>query len=408
MRHQGKTGLLAMLGLLALQTACNGSGNESFLPPSPPPPPPAGGPDIDVQRAFSQVAFAAPVDMLQAPGDGSRWFVVEQAGIVRVFDDDPNVTAANVATFVDIRGRVSYGGERGLLGMAFHPDFATNGQVFLSYTGGATLTSFVSRFTVDPGTGNLDPASEAIVLEVPQENTNHNGGHISFGPDGLLYIGFGDGGGAGDPNERAQDTTYLLGSILRIDVDGASPYAIPATNPFASNTNCVNGSGTMPCPEIYAWGFRNPWRFSFDSLSGELWVGDVGQGAWEEIDRVELGMNYGWDEREGAHCYEPASGCSLNNVDPITEYANAGDNISVTGGFVYRGAAVTSLQGYYVFGDYGSGRIWAVPANSAQGVLPDELIDTALSISSFAEGIDGELYVLNYAAGGIWQIVAAP
>jgi len=399
--------VVMVLASALLQAACSGGSVGAQIGPSPPPPPPVGDPDIAVERVFNQIAFASPVSMLQAPGDTSRWYVVEQAGVVRVFDNDPNVGPAEVDVFVDIRGRVTAGGERGLLGMAFHPDFATNGRVYLSYTGGATLTSFVSRFVLDSSTGALNPASESIVLAVPQESTNHNGGDIAFGPDGYLYAGFGDGGGAGDPLERGQDTNYILGSMLRIDVDGATPYAIPATNPFATNTNCVDGSGTMPCPEIYAWGFRNPWRFSFDRQTGDLWLGDVGQGAWEEIDRVELGMNYGWDEREGAHCYEPASGCSLANVDPITEYANAGDNIAVTGGYVYRGAAVADLRGFYVFGDYGSGRIWAVPASSDQGVAPTELVDTALSISSFAEDNDGELYVLNYS-GNVWRIVAAP
>jgi glucose/arabinose dehydrogenase len=233
---------------------------------------------------------------------------------------------------------------------------------------------------------------------------------MAFGQDGNLYIGFGDGGGGGDPNERAQDTSRLLGSIVRLDVDVAPPnqYAIPATNPFSSNAICVNGVGMMPCPEIYAWGFRNPWRFSFDRQTGELWVGDVGQAAWEEIDRVDLGMNYGWDEREGAHCFEPSSGCSTNNVDPITEYAHGSGDISVTGGFVYRGTAIPDLQGFYVFGDFGSGRIWGVPATSVQGTAPLELDDTTLSISSFAEGVNGELYVLNYGAGEIYQIVDGP
>jgi glucose/arabinose dehydrogenase len=163
----------------------------------------------------------------------------------------------------------------------------------------------------------------------------------------------------------------------------------------------------MSCPEIYAWGLRNPWRWSFDSQTGELWVGDVGQGAWEEVDRVELGMNYGWDEREGAHCFEPSVGCSTNNVDPITEYNHSVGN-SITGGYVYRGATIPSLQGYYLFGDFGSGRIWAIPSTSPQGVVPRELIDTTLNISSFAEALDGELFVLHYGGGEIYQIIDAP
>ena len=411
MQQSDAVRFLLTLSLLLLLGACGGGSSTPAVaiqpPPPPPPPPPTGSPAVDVQRVFDQISFTSPIALMQAPGDNSRWFAVEQAGVVRVFDNNQNVMQADVDVFVDISGRVSSGGETGLLGMAFHPDFATNGQVYLSYTRGGPLTSVISQFTVDAVSGNLDAASESIILSVPQDFSNHNGGNIVFGPDGFLYIGFGDGGRGGDPNERAQDTNYILGSMVRIDVDGASPYAIPATNPFSSNTNCVNGTGTMPCPEIYAWGFRNPWRFSFDSQTGELWVGDVGQGTWEEIDRVERGMNYGWDEREGAHCFEPASGCSTNNVDPITEYDHR-VGFSVTGGYVYRGTAIPALQGYYVFGDFASGRIWGVPATSAQGTAPEELDDTTLGISSFAEGLDGKLYALDYGGGAIYQIVDAP
>jgi glucose/arabinose dehydrogenase len=361
---------------------------------------------IDVERVFDQLSFNLPVAMLQAPDDSSRWFVVEKNGVVRAFDNDQTVSASSV--FIDIASHVdSTRNEAGLLGMAFHPDFGINGQVYLSYTRtGSPLVSVISGFVIDPAFGNLDPLSEFEILTVSQDFANHNGGNIAFGPDGFLYIGFGDGGGSGDPNERAQDTTHLLGSILRIDVNGGSPYAIPGANPFSSNTNCVGGIGTAPCPEIYAWGFRNPWRWSFDSLTGDLWVGDVGQNSWEEIDRVERGMNYGWNEREGAHCFKAS--CSMNNVDPITEYANNGDDTSVTGGYVYRGTSVPNLYAHYVFGDFGSGRIWAIPSDSAQGAVPREVDDTSLSISSFAEAIDGEMYTLDYAGGGIWQIVDAP
>jgi len=365
-------------------------------------------PNVIVQRVFSQISFASPVALMQAPGDNSRWFAVTQSGIVYVFDNDQNVVQGDVDVFVDISGPVVSGGERGLLGMAFHPNYAANGQVFLSYTGGASPgTSFISRFSTDPATGYLDAGSEEIILNVPQDFGNHNGGNIAFGPDGFLYIGFGDGGSGGDPNERAQDTTYILGSMVRLDVDSASPYAIPPNNPFAGNTNCMNGSGTMPCPEIYAWGLRNPWRWSFDSQTGDLWVGDVGQGQWEEVNRVELGMNYGWDDREGAHCFEPSSGCLTNNVDPITEYDHSVGQ-SITGGYVYRGTVNASLQGYYVFGDYVSGRIWAVDATSPQGTSPTQIDNTNLNISSFAEGVDGELYAVDHGGGGIYQIVAAP
>ncbi|MCH9004713.1 MAG: PQQ-dependent sugar dehydrogenase [Proteobacteria bacterium] len=404
MNNQPVIAVSLLLASIVAISSCDGSSYESGSQPPPP-----VSPATDVQRVFSQLTFNRPVALMQAPSDISRWFAVEQSGVVRVFNNDPTVLSSSV--FIDIRGRVDAGpSEAGLLGMAFHPDFATNGHVYLSYTRtGSPLVSVISRFLVDPATGNLDETSEFEILTVPQDFSNHNGGNIAFGQDRYLYIGFGDGGGAGDPNERAQDTSHILGTIVRLDVDVAPPtrYAIPATNPFSPNTNCVDGVGVMPCPEIYAWGFRNPWRFSFDSQTGELWVGDVGQADWEEIDRVELGMNYGWDEREGAHCFEPPSGCSTDNVDPITEYGHVGGNISVTGGFVYHGAAIPNLRGFYVFGDFGSGRIWGVPATSVQGTAPEELDDTTLSISSFAEGADGELYALNYA-GEIYQIVDAP
>lgn len=288
--------------------------------------------------------------------------------------------------------------------MAFHPDFENSGEVYLSYTRSTPIESVVSCFTVDSASGELDTDSEELVLSIPQPNTNHNGGNIAFGPDGLLYIGFGDGGGAGDPDENGQDTTNVLGTIVRIDVGGAGNYVIPADNPFAGNSECMNGSGTMACPEIFAYGFRNPWRFSFDRDTGELWAGDVGQAAWEEIDRVEISMNYGWDEREGAHCFEPPSGCDTNNVDPITEYDHSLGS-SVTGGYVYRGDDFPDLQGFYLFGDFGSGRIWSVPFDSPVGTEPDLLVDTALGISSFAESNDGELFVLDFGGGTIHRVI---
>ena len=391
---------------LTLQACGGGVGTEpNALPPVPPPQPPPPL-SVVIEPVFTQLSFSSPVAMMQSPGDDTRWYVVEQRGIVRVFDHDVNVASSSV--YLDIDSRVdSSANEAGLLGMAFHPDFQNNGQVFLSYTRGGPLTSVVSRFTVDPNSGLPDPASEFIVLTVPQPFGNHNGGNLAFGPGGNLYIGFGDGGGGGDPEENGQDTHNILGAIVRVDVDGAPPYAIPIDNPFATNSQCMAGFGTMDCPEIYAWGLRNPWRFSFDLQNGDLWVADVGQGSWEEVDRVELGLNYGWDEREGAHCFEPANGCSLNNVDPITEYDHSVGQ-SITGGYVYRGSRIPALQGIYIFGDFVSGRIWGIPADSEQGVVADELMHTSLGISSFAQSPDGEIYVIDYGAGEIHQIVAAP
>ena len=343
--------------------------------------------------------FSSPVGLLQAPGDDSRWFAIEQAGRVRTFANQSNVGAAT--DFIDIRGRVAAGGELGLLGMAFDPNFATNRRVFLSYTTGASpRVSRVSRFTSADNGATLDPNSELVLLTVNQPEDNHNGGNIVFGPDGYLYLGLGDGGGGGDNHGsigNGQRLSTLLGKILRIDVGATTPYAIPISNPFASNPRCpADGSGTQNCPEIFAWGFRNPWRFSFDRDTGDLWVADVGQSMWEEVDRVELAGNYGWRCREGAHDYNTANCNGGGFIDPVAEYDHS-LGVSITGGYVYRGTRFAPLQSRYIFGDFGSGRIWAwIAEQVTQPRQPTLLADTNLAISSFGEANDGELYVVNY------------
>jgi glucose/arabinose dehydrogenase len=352
----------------------------------------------------------APVAMMQAPGDASRWFVVEQIGVIRVFPNTPNVTNTDVSSFLDINARVLSGGEQGLLGVAFHPDFGNgNFEVFVSYTriNGGQRESVISRFRSNDNGLTLDNGMEDIILTIPQDSANHNGGQIAFGADGLLYAGWGDGGGAGDPLDRAQNTSNLLGTMTRIDVDGGAPYLIPAGNPFAVNAAnpCNQGFGGADCPEIYAFGFRNPWRWSFDAQTGDLWVGDVGQNLWEEVNRVAAGGNYGWRCREGAHDFD-TSGCTTGLIDPITEY-NHNLGQSITGGYVYRGAAIAELQGSYVYGDFSSGRIWAIPADSQQGTVGQELLNTSFSISSFAEDNDGELYVIDYT-GRAYQLIDVP
>lgn len=380
-------------------SACGGGGNGGGgLDPPDPPGPPA---TVQTQRVFANVVLNSPTALAQAPGDASRWFALNKAGVITVFNNDP-VNAVG-STFLNISGRVLNDGEAGLLGLAFHPEFANNGEVFVSYVGQG-LISVISRFRSFDGNLTLDPASEEILLTVIQPASNHNGGDIHFGPDGFLYIGFGDGGGGGDPQGNGQNTTTLLGAMVRIDVDSVMGYDIPPGNPFADNTPSVQGSCGGNCPEIYAWGFRNPWRFSFDRQTGALWVGDVGQNAWEEVDRVTLGQNYGWNTREGAHCFNPSSGCSTAGLtDPITEYGRSLGN-SITGGYVYRGTAIPSMVGQYLFGDFGSGRLWAVPANSPIGTAPAEIADTAHSISAFGQGVNGELYVVDYG-GTIHQII---
>lgn len=388
---------------LLFLSACGGGGNNGGGmqpdPPIVPIPPPAS---IQTQQVFAGVNLSAPTALRQAPDDATRWFALEQRGVVTVFDND--TVAATGSTFLDISGRVQFVGEAGLLGIAFHPDFATNGEVFISYTAGGPLTSRISRFYSADGNLTLDPSSEEILLTVTQPQGNHNGGDIHFGPDGYLYAGFGDGGGGGDPGGNGQNTMTLLGAMLRIDVDVAAGYAIPATNPFSGNVQCMQGFGVAACPEIFAWGLRNPWRFSFDRASGDLWLADVGQGTWEEVDRISVGENYGWNTREGAHCYPPGSACDATGLtDPITEYGRDLGQ-SITGGYVYRGLENGDLMGYYVFGDFVSGRIWAVEANSPIGTAAIELTNTGHSIAAFAEGVDGELYVVDYG-GTIHQLL---
>jgi glucose/arabinose dehydrogenase len=385
--------------------ACGG--DDGLAPPNNVPPVSDTPPAVNTQRVFDQLSFNQPLALLQAPGDSSRWFVVERSGYIRTFANNPGSSSAPV--FLDISDRVdANANEAGLLGVAFHPNFPITAEVFVSYTRtGSPLVSYISRFySIDNGQ-TLNAASEEVILTVAQTNSNHNGGNIAFGPDSNLYIGFGDGGGGGDPGENAQNTSNLLGSMVRIDVAGGSPYAIPAGNPFAANATCAQIVDVAPCPEIFAWGLRNPWRFSFDSVTGKLWVGDVGQGEWEEVDVVEVGENYGWNDREGAHCYDPPNACADTFTDPVTEYDhNLG--VSITGGYVYRGSAIPGLVGWYVFADFGSGRLFTIPEDSPAGVSPFDLGTTGLSIASFGKDADGELYVLDYGGGAIHQITTAP
>jgi uncharacterized repeat protein (TIGR03806 family) len=359
---------------------------------------------------FPALSFSAPVGMQQAPGDASRWFVIEQAGRVRSFANTAAVSSAG--TFIDISARVVSGGETGLLGVAFHPQFPANPRVYLAYTTGSPLTSRVAEFRTTDGGATLDPASERVLITVNQPESNHNGGHIVFGPDGLLYLGLGDGGGAGDQHGSSgngQLLTTLLGKLLRIDVNastGGAGYGIPAGNPFSTGVLCNNGgSAAQNCAEIYAYGLRNPWRFSFDRQTAVLWAADVGQNAWEEVDRIAAGGNYGWRCREGAHAFNASCGAAQNLLDPVAEYDHAAGQ-SVTGGFVYRGSANPALVGRYVFGDFVSGRIWNVASDTAPTLHVSSGFDSGLSIASFAEGSDGELYVVHYA-GQLYRLTAS-
>ena len=338
--------------------------------------------------------------LLLEPGSEDRWFVLLQAGQIVTF---PTTNPAVATPYIDLTEtrNISGCGECGLLGMAFHPNYPATPEIFLSYNVEPGNRSILSRMILDdvdsPGGGT----TEQIILEVEQDFGNHNGGDIAFGPDGYLYFGLGDGGSANDPLARSQDTTRLLGSMLRIDVVGTGAgYNIPSDNPFAMNAKCGPAANANDCPEIYAWGLRNPWRWSFDEPTGQLWLGDVGQGALEEVDLIELGGNYGWRCREGTANTGNASDCGTGAdlIDPVTEYGRS-DGRSITGGYVYRGTAIPELTGLYVFADYVSGRIWAARPDGEGGYFNDQLISSGLNPAAFAIGPDDELYFVTYGGG---------
>ena len=362
---------------------------------------------VATENAFpTSPGFSAVTKILQAPGDGSRWFVLQQAGPLMVFDvADP----ANPDMYIDLTASVANPGE-GLLGAAFHPSFPAVPELYVYYvrTAGSRV-SRVSRIILDD-TDNPVNIVEEVLITIDQFAENHNGGDIGFGADGYLYLGLGDGGGAGDPQETAQNTTNFLGSMLRIDVLGVSypspGYNIPGDNPFAGNAKCGSSqSNANDCPEIYAWGLRNPFRWSFDAPTGDLWVGDVGQAAREEVDLIEKGGNYGWDCREGTISYEP-TGCPAGGfVEPVSEYNRANGDVSITGGHVYRNNNITGLNGRYVFGDFASGRIWALADDGQGGYTNEELVNTPYGISSFALGEDGEIYFSDYGSGSIYRLI---
>ena len=347
---------------------------------------------LRVERAFLAIGFERMVDMA-FPDDGSnRAFLVLQPGRIMVFPDEQATALAQ--EFLDIRARVNdRGNEEGLLGLAFDPEFSTNGHFFVYYTASDPRRSVVSRYTVmadDPG--RADAASELVVLEIAQPFSNHNGGQLQFGPDGYLYISVGDGGSGGDPRGNGQDLSTMLGTILRIDasaLDLDAVYSVPPDNPF------VGREGARP--EIWAYGLRNPWRFSFDRATDNLWAADVGQNRFEEVDLIVPGGNYGWNRMEGLHCYpRPQTPCDKGGlVLPVFEYGrNFG--CSVTGGYVYRGKTLPSLYGAYVYGDFCSGKIWALRHDGESVLEQLEVADTSLSISSFAEDLAGELYILSF------------
>jgi glucose/arabinose dehydrogenase len=363
----------------------------------------AGDAQIDVVQMTSPSlelvvsGLASPVFLTAAPGDAERLFVVERGGRVVIIRNG----AVLASPFLDIQDLVTSGGERGLLSMAFHPDFSQNGEFFVDYTDVNSDTR-VARYQVSADPDVADPASGEVILTVAQPYSNHNGGQLAFGPDGMLYIGLGDGGSAGDPLGNGQDPTTLLGAILRIDVDGGAPYVIPADNPFVSDGEARD--------EIWTYGLRNPWRFSFDRQTGDLYIGDVGQSAWEEVDVQPAasggGENYGWNIMEGTHCYD-ATSCDQAGLDlPVLEYSHS-EGCSITGGYVYRGSSLPILTGHYLYADYCSGWIRSFRYVGGEAVdLRDwsSALAPGTGISSFGQDALGELYVMTLS-GDVFRIV---
>jgi glucose/arabinose dehydrogenase len=338
-----------------------------------------------------------PVAVADARDGSGRLFIVEQPGVIRIFQEGILLPEP----FLEIHRRVgSHGNEQGLLGLAFHPAYAQNGQFYVNYTD-RKGDSVIARFIVSGNDANhADPGSEEQLMHIRQPYANHNGGSVVFGPDGYLYLGLGDGGSAGDPKGNAQSLNTRLGKILRIDVASGNPYAIPAENPFTKART----------PEIWAYGLRNPWRFSFDRLNGDLYVADVGQNSWEEVNVLPAGSlpgaNFGWDYREGMHPYEGESPDGAVFNDPVVEYDH-GQGCSVKGGFVYRGEALPAWKGIYLYGDFCSGKIWGLMRDAGGGWKNKLLFETGLNISSFGEDAPGELYLTDLN-GGVYRLQAKP
>ena len=337
--------------------------------------------------------FEAPLGITHAGDDSDRLFVVEQAGTVRILSEGEVLDEP----FLDVSEAIVAGGEQGLLGLAFHPDYRRNGRFFINYTDveGNTVVAEV-RTSNDPD--RADEGSLRPLLHIDQPFANHNGGQLAFGPDGYLYIATGDGGSAGDPEGNGQNTEALLGKLLRVDVDSGDPYGIPDDNPFA------RGGGA---PEVWAYGLRNPWRFSFDPSTGDLWIADVGQGDFEEINKAGSdrgGLNYGWNVMEGMDCFEASDCDESDKVLPVSGYTHD-SGCSVTGGFVYRGDESPALTGGYIFGDFCSGTIWGIEERVTNFTEPAVLLESELAISSFGLDEAGELYLTDLSGGRVFKVI---
>ncbi|MEO8510742.1 MAG: PQQ-dependent sugar dehydrogenase [Chloroflexota bacterium] len=387
----------ASVGLSASAPASAGPEASFTLDPLP------SGPDALALEPFAG-GLSEPIGLTNA-GDGSGLlYVNERSGRVRVVESDGSVRGD---PFVDLSAVVVAGGEQGLLGLAFHPDYAQNRRLFVTYTAAADGADTLAELSASADGTRVDPASLRVLFAVPDPAGNHNGGQLAFGPDGYLYVALGDGGGANDQFGNGQDPGTLLGTILRLDVDSApapgAAYAVPSDNPFAAD-GAHAGQGA---PEIWAWGLRNPWRFSFDPESGDLYIADVGQRAWEEINRQPGdsagGENYGWSMMEGRHCFGSETCDQSPFVAPIAEYSHD-QGCSVTGGYVYRGAAQPALDGIYVFGDHCSGLIFTLHVDEGT-ITPKLVLESGRQVSSFGVDEGGEIYLVSLGDGALYRVV---
>jgi glucose/arabinose dehydrogenase len=385
--------LLAGLGLslnLAVGASACSSQSEPTLPQ---------GTGARLLGVASGLSF--PLYLTAPPGEAARVFVVEKTGGIRIIKSGTLLGTP----FLDISGQVSSGSEQGLFGLAFDPNYASNGRFFVHYTNPAGDTR-VSRFQVSANPDIADAGSEQVILAVTQPYPNHNGGQLLFGPDGLLYLGLGDGGSSGDPQGRGQDLSDLLGAILRLDVRAGSSYTVPPDNPFVAQAGAR--------PEIWSYGLRNPWRFSFDRGTGDLYIADVGEGQFEEVDvspaagGAGKGLNFGWNRMEGSHCFNSGQCDQAGLTLPAYEYSHS-NGCSITGGYVYRGSAMPSLQGLYFFADYCQGWVRSLRYTGGTGTeLTDwRALQPGGSITSFGEDAAGELY-LTTESGGVFKVVPNP
>ena len=396
----GRSVFFSALAIALVVAACGGGGGDAG-PANP------TGISLRLERIDAALSLSFPIFLTAPPGDTARLFVVEKGGRIKVVD---KATKSLIGTFLDISSLVSNGSEQGLLGMAFDPQYATNGRFYVSYTDKTGIgNSIIARYLVSANRNVAVSTADRIILTVTQPDTNHNGGMIAFGPDGMLYIGFGDGGGTGDPGNRAQNQGQLLGKLLRIDVSQgtASAYEVPLSNPF------VGQAGKSA--EIWSFGLRNPWRYSFDRQTGDLYIADVGQGSWEEVNvststvagGAGKGANYGWNVMEGNHCFSPSAGCNMTGLTlPRLEYGHNNNACSITGGYVYRGAALPALQGTYFYGDFCAGfvRSFRLVNGNATQSFDWVALRPGGNITSFGEDAAGELYVMT-SAGGLYRLV---